>query len=186
MGAGTPPCSDVSDAPGGAGDDRRRSAVVGGSGRAVPRGGIAVRSICALSLILLVGLVVGASPAAAQAPPPTAPLSPDGVRAAWPSEDGRQLWSATRATPATRGVPLLRLLTIRGSVAKIAFSPDGKQIAFENRRASTHGFIAIFDLPSNKILYVDPVFATDTDPVWTRRRPDLPTCARSPASRTSG
>ncbi len=124
-----------------------------------------MRSWCAL--LVLVGLLVGAAPAAAQAPPPTAVISPDGKRAAWPGEDARQLWSATRASAAEEWRAPLRLLTIRGTVAKIAFSPDSKQIAFENRRASTHGFIAVFDLPSNKILYVDPVFATDTDPAWT-------------------
>ena len=124
-----------------------------------------MRSWCAL--LVLVGLLVGAAPAAAQAPPPTAVISPDGKRAAWPGEDARQLWSATRASAAEEWRAPLRLLTIRGTVAKIAFSPDSKQIAFENRRASTHGFIAVFNLPSNKILYVDPVFATDTDPAWT-------------------
>ena len=124
-----------------------------------------MRLCCAL--LVLVGLLVGAAPAAAQAPPPTAVISPDGKRAAWPGEDARQLWSATRASAAEEWRTPLRLLTIRGTVAKVAFSPDSKQIAFENRRASTHGFIAVFDLPSNKILYVDPVFATDTDPAWT-------------------
>ena len=139
-----------------------------------------MRSICAL--LVLVGLLVGAAPAAAQAPPPTAVISPDGKRAAWPGEDARQLWSATRASAADAWREPLRLLTIRGTVAKVAFSPDSTQIAFENRRASTHGFIAVFDLPSNKILYVDPVFATDTDPAWTadgrisyvRRVPGVP------------
>lgn len=124
-----------------------------------------MRWICAL--LVVAGLLAGAGPAAAQAPPDGAVLAPDGKRAVWPSEDGQQLWSATRATPADPWRAPLRLLTIRGTIAKPVFSPDSKRIAFENRRGTTHGFIVVFDLPADKILYVDPVFATDTDPAWS-------------------
>ena len=142
------------------------------------------RSLWAVVLIALAAVAVGsawtgsalaAPPAATVAqdaadPPAGAVVSPDGKRAAWVSEDAESVWSATRRSasghpPEWRSPE--RLLTIRGTVAELAFSPDSSQIAFENQRGTTHGFIVVYDLPADRIMYVDPVFATDTDPIWS-------------------
>jgi dipeptidyl aminopeptidase/acylaminoacyl peptidase len=109
-----------------------------------------------------------------ETPPASAAFSPDGRRAVWVSEDRRGLMSATRAEPrAVFGAPD-RLLTTRGTIGKVVFSPDGASIAFETRRDwkgdgspdDTWQFIAVYDLASRRISYVDPVFASDSDPAW--------------------
>jgi dipeptidyl aminopeptidase/acylaminoacyl peptidase len=121
---------------------------------------------------VLIGFVLAfaVAPAAApaQAPPADAELSPDGTRAAWASEDGKSMFSATRPSTAADWRTPVRLLTIRGTIEEIEFSPDADQIAFENPRNDTHAFIAVYDLGADRIMYVDPVFATDSDPDWSR------------------
>src|SRR5918999_4627721 len=146
-----------------------------------------LRSLWALEAIVLVAAVAApavAAPAqAADDPPTTAVVSPDGKRAVWASEDAKSVWSARRTAagpPPEWGEPE-RLLTIRGTVGDIDFSPDSRRIAFENPRGN-HGFIAVYDIPEgqspcppptsqrvcqDRIRYVDPVFATDSDPVWS-------------------
>lgn len=106
-------------------------------------------------------------------PPANAALSPDGLRAAW--AEGRSLFSATRATADTAWAAPDRLLTIRGSIGQIRFSPDGKSIAFENRRTwldngAEHdrwSFIAVHDIATRQTNFVDPSFDRDSDPVWS-------------------
>jgi dipeptidyl aminopeptidase/acylaminoacyl peptidase len=100
--------------------------------------------------------------------------SPDGKRSAWVSEDGRSIWSATRANPTGDWSEPDRLLSIRGAVRNLAFSPDGGSLAFANPRSTKGtaptdrwGFIAVYDFGTRRISYVDPTFATDTDPVWS-------------------
>ena len=92
-------------------------------------------------------------------------VSPDGKRAAWPG-DGRSVWNQTRASASAEWRDPERLLSIRGTVGKLVFSPDGKQLGFENPRGD-HGFIAVYDLKANKIDYVDPSFGIDSGPVWS-------------------
>lgn len=123
------------------------------------------RGLCS---IVLLAVAFAAAPAAATAqdPPAGAALSPDGKRAAWASDDGHSVWGARRPSPAAGWREPERLLTIRGTVDDLVFSPNGRQLAFENPRR-THGFIAVYDLPADRIMYVDPVFATDSDPVWS-------------------
>lgn len=118
-----------------------------------------------VAVLAAAGLVVPVTARAASSPPPDAVVSPDGRRAAW-VVDGNNVWGATRADPHTSWRNTHRDLTIRGTVDDLVFSPDGRQLAFENPRGN-HGFIAVFDYPARRILYVDPVFATDTDPVWS-------------------
>jgi|GEM_PF-1636133 len=122
-------------------------------------------------------------------PPANAALSPDGRRAAW--AEGRSLFSASRATGDTGWAAPDRLLTIRGSIGQIRFSPDGKSIAFENPRTwldngAEHdrwSFIAVHDIATRHTNFVDPSFDRDSDPVWsadsqgisfTRAVPGLP------------
>jgi dipeptidyl aminopeptidase/acylaminoacyl peptidase len=108
------------------------------------------------------------------AQPAGAVESPDGKRSAWTSQDGRSVWSATRAGRTAEWSEPDRLFSIRGAVRNLVFSPDGKCIAFENPR-STNGtapadkwsFIAVYDLAARRISYVDPGFDIDTDPAWS-------------------
>ncbi len=114
-----------------------------------------------------------------EAPPANAVDSPDDRRCAWVSEDGRSVWSSTRANGTAEWANPDRLLTIRGVVRNITFSPDNKSIAFENLRnqiglrqigglpPATWGFIVVYDLATRQISYVDPSFAIDTAPVWS-------------------
>jgi dipeptidyl aminopeptidase/acylaminoacyl peptidase len=46
------------------------------------------------------------------------------------------------------------------------WSPDGKKIAFVTTRQD-HSFIAVLDLPTQKISYMDPSVDFDTTPMWT-------------------
>jgi dipeptidyl aminopeptidase/acylaminoacyl peptidase len=136
-------------------------------------------------VMILLGLMLAmTTPALAQrrggddhsAPPPAnAAISPDGLRAAWVVDKGRSIVSATRAAKdADWGAPN-RLLTTRGAVHAIVFSPDGKSLAYENSRtwkddASQNDgweFICVYDIASRQISYVDPSFDTDSDPVWS-------------------
>jgi dipeptidyl aminopeptidase/acylaminoacyl peptidase len=131
------------------------------------------------------------------APPTSAVISPDGRRSVWPSDDGRSVWSAVRKIGAAPWDAPSRLLTIRGTVRNLVFSPDGSKLAFENPRAmtggraggsaaasaDTWGFIVVFDINKRAIAYVDPQFGFDSAPSWsadgrqitfTRKFGDLP------------
>jgi len=108
-------------------------------------------------------------------PPATAALSPDGLRAAWVAADKKSVLSATRATFNSEWGAQNRLLTTRGVVHKIVFSPDGHSIAYENQRTwldngtanDTWEFICIYDIATRQISYVDPSFDFDSDPQWS-------------------
>jgi dipeptidyl aminopeptidase/acylaminoacyl peptidase len=108
-------------------------------------------------------------------PPPAAVLSPDGKRAVWVSEDARSVWGATRTSAMSAWSAEQRLLTIRGGVRNLVFSPDGKRIAFENPRpgltppprGEQWGFIAVYEIEPRRITYVEPSFAVDSNPQWS-------------------
>ena len=112
---------------------------------------------------------VGAQPAA------DAVFSPDGLRAAWVSEDRRSILSATRIDASAQWAAPARVLTTRGTVGKLAFSPDGARIAYENSRTwkgdgtptDRWQLIGIVDLATRQITHVDPSFDIDADPKWT-------------------
>jgi dipeptidyl aminopeptidase/acylaminoacyl peptidase len=134
---------------------------------------------------IFLGLTLAvAAPALAQrrgggeraAPPPaSAAISPDGLRAAWTSDKDSSIISATRASAAGEWSAPNRLLTTRGAVHKIVFSPDGKSIAYENSRTwkddGTAGdgweFICVYDIATRHISAVDPSFDLDSDPAWS-------------------
>src|SRR5579862_851425 len=109
-------------------------------------------------------------------PPSSASLSPDALRAAWVSDDRRHLLSATRSAPTSDWTAPDRLLSTRGRIGKIVFSPDGRRIAYEDQRtwlddgtaSDKWQFIAVYDLASQRIEYVDPAFDLDTDPRWSQ------------------
>jgi dipeptidyl aminopeptidase/acylaminoacyl peptidase len=111
----------------------------------------------------------------AELPPAGAAISPDGLRAAWTADKDSSIVSATRASAASGWSAPNRLLTTRGLVHKIVFSPDGKSIAYENSRTwkddSTAGdgweFICVYDIATRQISTVDPSFDLDSDPIWS-------------------
>lgn len=131
-----------------------------------------------LVLLLAATVVIGQQPAA---PPAAAVVSPDGRRSVWPSDDGRSVWSATRKAPDASWEAPARLLTIRGTVRNLVFSPEGTRIAFENPRTiagsraggsapgplDTWAFIVVFDISKRTIAYVDPQFSIDSAPAWS-------------------
>jgi dipeptidyl aminopeptidase/acylaminoacyl peptidase len=131
-----------------------------------------------LCVTLSAATLLGQTPpqAVPSSPPASAVTSSDGRRSAWVSNDGRSVWSASRTSPAAGWDAPVRLLTIRGAVRNLVFSPDGKRLAFENPRGAATtatrndgwGFIAVFDLAARRISYVDPSFGIDTDPAWSR------------------
>ena len=108
-------------------------------------------------------------------PPASAAIAPDGRRAAWVADDHKSVLSATRATAGADWAAPERLLTTRGTVGKIVFSPDGNSIAYENPRTwrddgtpeDRWEFIGVYDISTRQISYVDASFDIDTDPVWT-------------------
>jgi len=109
-------------------------------------------------------------------PSSSASLSPDGLRAAWASDDRRNLLSATRKSTADEWAAADRLLSTRGKIGKIVFSPDGGRIAYEDQRTWLNDgtasdrwqFVAVYDLASRQIEYVDPAFDLDADPRWSQ------------------
>lgn len=92
-------------------------------------------------------------------------VSPQGDRIVWIS--GGQPYSATLSTQgALTAGKAQRLFTLRGSVAEPVFSPDGTRIAFTNPRGD-HGFVVIYDLRKQTMVYASPAFAYDSNPVWS-------------------
>ncbi len=108
-------------------------------------------------------------------PPATATLAPDGLRAAWVTDDHKSVLSATRATPAAEWAAPDRLLTSRGTFGALVFSPDGGSLAYENPRTwrddgtadDSWAFIGVYDLATRQISYVDPSFNIDSHPSWS-------------------
>src|SRR3954453_17786721 len=109
---------------------------------------------------------VAATAHAAAPPPPGAVLSPNSRRAAWVSADAKSVWNETRASASGEWRDPERLLSIRGTVGKLVFSPDSRQLAFENPRGD-HAYIAVYDLKANKLGYADPSFGVDSAPSWS-------------------
>lgn len=58
------------------------------------------------------------------------------------------------------------LFTIRGSADDLAWSPDGRRLAFSSRRGD-HSFIGVFDLETREIRWLDPSLDRDGSPVWS-------------------
>ncbi len=108
-------------------------------------------------------------------PPESASLSPDGLRAAWTSDDHKSIYGATRNEAAAEWAAPARLVSTRGTVGKIVFSPDGKSIAYENARNwrgdgtpnDRWQFICVYEMGTRQVSYVDPSFDIDTNPSWS-------------------
>ena len=136
------------------------------------------------ALIVVASLMAAGAVGAAEDP---AAVSPDGLtRASAPAGCRCVLVSVRSGPDAPWGEPK-RLFETRGAVGRLVFAPDGRRIAFENRRADltmnsggasfmpgyspvrayAWGFIGVADLDGGPIRWIDPEFASDTDPVWS-------------------
>lgn len=108
-------------------------------------------------------------------PPDSASLSGNGLRAAWTTADQKSVLTATRVSPDAPWSAPDRILTTRGLVHQIVFSPNGESIVYENERSwkgsgapnDTWEFICVYDFATGQISYIDPSFDFDTDPSWS-------------------
>lgn len=117
-------------------------------------------------------VAVGANPA----------LSPDG-KAVLYVKDG-QIYRAP-VTPVKPGSAMDRgtkaFITAWGRQSNPQWSPDGRKIAFVSDREN-HAFIAVYDVKTRTLAYVDPSVDCDGNPVWSSdsrqivftRRPGTP------------
>lgn len=87
-------------------------------------------------------------------------LSPDGKLAVWPAK--KHLWLAPVDGKA-KGEQLEELL---GESDMPRWSPDGTRLAFRSNRKD-HSFIAVVELATRKIIYLDPSTSRDAVPVWS-------------------
>lgn len=91
----------------------------------------------------------------------SAVVSPDGSTAVWISAG--QVWSVTLKVPQAKPVQLIHA---RGSATGIIWSPAGSRFAFVSDRGD-HGFIGVYDVRENKLLFLDPSVDFDQWPVWS-------------------
>ena len=92
-------------------------------------------------------------------------ISPQGDRIVWVY--GGQPYTTSLSTQGSIAAgKAARLFAIRGSVDQPVFSPDGARIAFTNMRGD-HGFVVIYDIRKQTIVYASPAFAYDGQPAWS-------------------
>lgn len=103
-------------------------------------------------------------------------FSPHGDRVIFSRED--HLWwaqvsaanAATGAAKSSRAAKsngaAKKMFEVRGTVSSPAWSPDGSQLAFVSGRGD-HSFIAIYDLKSGSIRFLEPSIDRDIEPRWS-------------------
>jgi dipeptidyl aminopeptidase/acylaminoacyl peptidase len=87
-------------------------------------------------------------------------ISPDGKEVAF-VKDG-----AVWIVPIDGQKKAHKLFFAKGKPSDLQWSPDGSKLAFVSNRGS-HSFIGIFSNLNTPIIWIDPSFARDTDPVWS-------------------
>lgn len=86
-------------------------------------------------------------------------ITPDGRSVLFPKDDG--IWSV----PIDGSAPPRLMFSARG-IGSLAWSPDGRQLAFVSSR-DTHSFIGIYSLDTGSIRWLAPSTARDGSPRWS-------------------
>ncbi len=87
-------------------------------------------------------------------------ISPDGKDAVWATK--HHLWMA----PVASGKKAEQIEEMNGNNDTPRWSPDGTRIAFHSGRKD-HGYIAVFELSTQKITYLAPSVDRDAAPQWS-------------------
>jgi dipeptidyl aminopeptidase/acylaminoacyl peptidase len=87
-------------------------------------------------------------------------VSPDGKNVVWSGK--KHLWIA----PIDGKKKAEQLDELAGESDTPRWSPDGKRIAFRSNRKD-HSFIAVLELATKKISYLEPTTNRDAGPVWS-------------------
>ena len=95
-------------------------------------------------------------------------LSPDGRYVAFAKDGQIYRVPTAKATPGTNDVDkgVKPFIDIWGTNAQPIWSPDGRKLAFVSERTN-HSFIAVYDLASKKITYLNPSTDWDLSPAWS-------------------
>jgi dipeptidyl aminopeptidase/acylaminoacyl peptidase len=75
---------------------------------------------------------------------------------------GAQVWSA----PVDGSQKAAVLFRARGSAGELAFSPDGRMLAFSSQRGD-HAFIGVYDTEKQTLSWIDPSTDRDALPAWS-------------------
>jgi dipeptidyl aminopeptidase/acylaminoacyl peptidase len=87
-------------------------------------------------------------------------ISPDGTRVAFTQD--RKIFLA----PIDGSKKAEAAFTLRGASGSPTWSPDGKTLAFVSNRGD-HSFIALWNVGSDQVHYINPQTKHDSDPVWS-------------------
>ena len=87
-------------------------------------------------------------------------VSPKGDRVAFVRR-GQIWWASLADTGAAE-----QLIHARGTARSLRWSPDGSKLAFVSDRGD-HAFVALYDVATKTLRFLDPSVDSDADPVWS-------------------